>query len=46
MPIAVSGVTVQVLYRASTEVPAYEEMVGRGGFEPPTNGLKVRCSTS
>jgi hypothetical protein len=21
-------------------------MVGRGGFEPPTNGLKVRCSTS
>src|ERR1041384_7164188 len=21
-------------------------LVGRGGFEPPTNGLKVRCSTS
>src|SRR5207244_1298307 len=25
---------------------ALEELVGRGGFEPPTNGLKVRCSTS
>ena len=23
-----------------------EILVGRGGFEPPTNGLKVRCSTS
>ena len=22
------------------------QLVGRGGFEPPTNGLKVRCSTS
>ncbi len=21
-------------------------MVGRGGFEPPTRGLRVRCSTS
>jgi hypothetical protein len=21
-------------------------MVGRGGLEPPTNGLKVRCSTN
>ena len=21
------------------------ELVGGGGFEPPTNGLKVRCST-
>ena len=23
-----------------------KDLVGRGGFEPPTNGLKVRCSTS
>ena len=25
---------------------AARRVVGRGGFEPPTNGLKVRCSTS
>src|SRR5207247_8495182 len=24
----------------------FMNLVGRGGFEPPTNGLKVRCSTS
>jgi hypothetical protein len=23
-----------------------ESLVGRAGFEPATNGLKVRCSTS
>jgi hypothetical protein len=22
------------------------KMVGRGGFEPPANGLKVHCSTA
>ena len=25
--------------------PLKEELVGREGFEPSTNGLKVRCST-
>ncbi len=24
----------------------YLILVGRGGLEPPTNGLKVRCSTN
>ena len=24
----------------------YVILVGRGGLEPPTNGLKVRCSTN
>ena len=28
------------------EDQSLEYLVGRGGFEPPTNGLKVRCSTS
>ena len=36
---------------AKTENPANdrvlpETVVGRAGFEPATNGLKVRCSTS
>jgi hypothetical protein len=25
---------------------AFQILVGRAGFEPATNGLKVRCSTS
>ena len=33
--------------RSRDASPALREgLVGRGGFEPPTNGLKVRCSTS
>jgi hypothetical protein len=33
------------LKRGNAKAAGLMYLVGGGGFEPPTNGLKVRCST-
>ena len=32
--------------RSGNRNPVIDSLVGRAGFEPATNGLKVRCSTN
>lgn len=41
-----SAVSICLAVLADLMAVFYEWVVGRAGFEPATNGLKVRCSTS